>query len=261
MNTKKKRLYWIIGGIALVAIVVIVALAAWNWIQDMRRFSQTSISQNMELPSISDTTFTVNGVAFKMIGIRGGTVRCKDYTKEVELENFYLSETEVTQELWMAVMGSNPSIHNDSVALPVENITLVDCANFIYRLDSILGEKFYIPSLPMWLYAACLGENPMDSAACTDAILDRMAWYRGNSGDSTHLVKEKVPDKIGLYDMIGNVAEWTISGSDPLYHVVGGDYDSGNQECIVDKSEFFHGGIKGGYLGLRLAYIPEPQVK
>lgn len=261
MNTKKKRLYWIIGGIALVAIVVIVALAAWNWIQDMRRFSQTSISQNMELPSISDTTFTVNGVAFKMIGIRGGTVRCKDYTKEVELENFYLSETEVTQELWLAVMGSNPSIHNDSLALPVENINLVDCANFIYRLDSILGEKFYIPSLPMWLYAACLGGNPMDSAACTDAILDRMAWYRGNSGDSTHLVKEKVPDKIGLYDMIGNVAEWTISGSDPLYHVVGAHYDSGNQECIADKSEFFHGGIKGGYLGLRLAYIPEPQVK
>lgn len=261
MNTKKKRLYWIIGGIALVAIVVIVALAAWNWIQDMRRFTQTSISQNMELPSISDTTFTVNGVAFKMIGIRGGTVRCKDYTKEVELENFYLSETEVTQELWMAVMGSNPSIHNDSVALPVENINLVDCANFIYRLDSILGGEFYVPSLPMWLYAACLGENPMDSAACTDAILDRMVWYRGNSGDSTHLVKEKVPDKIGLYDMIGNVAEWTISGSDPLYHVVGGHYDSGNQECMADKSEFFHGGIKGGYLGLRLAYIPEPQVK
>lgn len=261
MNTNKKKIFWTVGGIALVAIVVIVALAAWNWIQDMRRFSQTSISQNMELPSISDTTFTVNGVAFKMIGVRGGSVRCKDYTKEVELENFYLAETEVTQELWMAVMGSNPSIHIDSVALPVENISLVDCANFIYRLDSILGGEFYVPSLPMWLYAACLGGNPMDSAACTDDILDRMAWYRGNSGDSTHLVKTKQPNKIGLYDMIGNVAEWTISGSDPLYHVVGGCYDSGNQECIADKSEFFHGGIKGGYLGLRLAYIPEHQVK
>lgn len=261
MNTKKKRLYWIIGGIALVAIVVIVALAAWNWIQDMRRFSQTSISQNLELPPISDTTFIVNGVAFKMIGIRGGSVQCKDYTKEVELENFYLSETEVTQELWMAVMGSNPSIHNDSVALPVENINLVDCANFIYRLDSILGEKFYIPSLPMWLYAACLGENPMDSTACTDAILDRMAWYRGNSGNSTHLVKEKVPDKIGLYDMIGNVAEWTISGSDPLYHVVGGHYDSDIQECLNVESVFYQGNIKCCNTGLRLAYIPESPTK
>lgn len=254
-------MFWSIGGIVLIALGVMAAFVIPDMIRDMRRFTQTSISQNLELPPISDTTFIVNGVAFKMIGIRGGSVQCKGYTKEVELENFYLAETEVTQELWLAVMGSNPSIHNDSLALPVENINLVDCANFIYRLDSILGEKFYIPSLPMWLYAACLGGNPMDGAACTDAILDRMAWYRGNSGDSTHLVKEKVPDKIGLYDMIGNVAEWTISGSDPLYHVVGGHYDSGNQECIADKSEFFHGGIKGGYLGLRLAYIPEPQVK
>ena len=255
MTNKKKKLFWSIGGIVLIALGVMAALVVPDMIRDMRRFTQTSISQNMELPAISDTTFTVNGVAFKMIGIRGGTIRCKGYTKEVELENFYLSETEVTQELWMAVMGSNPSIHNDSVALPVENINLVDCANFIHRMDSILGGEFYIPSLPMWLYAACLGGNLMDSTSCTDAILDRLAWYQGNSGDSTHLVKEKQPNKIGLYDMIGNVAEWTISGSDPLYHVVGGQYDSDIPECLNVESVFFQGNIKCCNTGLRLAYM------
>lgn len=96
----------------------------------------------------------------------------------------------------------------------------------------------------MWLYAACLGESPMDIAACTDAILDKMAWYQGDSGGSTHRAKAKQPNKIGLYNMIGNVAEWAISGSDSLYHVVGDHYDSGNQECLADKSEFFEQQVK-----------------
>lgn len=90
MNSKKKKLFWTIGGITLIALGVIAALVAPDMRRDMRRFTQTSISQNLELPAISDNTFTVKGVVFKMIGIRGGSVRCKDYTKEVELDSFTL---------------------------------------------------------------------------------------------------------------------------------------------------------------------------
>ena len=70
-------------------------------------FEETTIfpDDNREKPA--DTAFTVNGVAIKMIGVRGGKINCKKLRKTIELDDFYIGETEVTQKLWVAIMGSN----------------------------------------------------------------------------------------------------------------------------------------------------------
>ena len=154
----------------------------------------------------------------KMVGIRSGKVCCEGLRDTIELQDFYIAETEVTQQLWMAIIGNNPSSNQECDSLPVECIDLVECLEFVHKLDSVSGLDFYIPSYPQWVYAANLGK-------CASVIphssktFDDLAWWKNNSQEKTHPVKDKAPNSLGIYDMSGNVSEWTISGSDPLFYV------------------------------------------
>ena len=81
-----------------------------------------------------------------MIGIRGGKIHCRGLRNEIELADFYLGETEVTQGLWKAVMGDNPSCHQDGDEFPAESVDLIDCLEFVCKLDSLSGIAFTIQS-------------------------------------------------------------------------------------------------------------------
>ena len=163
-------------------------------------------------------TFEVNGVTFNMMCVEGGTfvmgatdsdTSAQDDERpqhQVALSNFMIGQTEVTQELWTAVMGSNPS-KNKGTLLPVEQVNWEDCEIFITRLNQLTGRNFRLPTEAEWDYAARGGQKSHGFIYAGSDNLDEVAWYDGNSSNKTHNVGTKLPNELGIYDMSGNVYE------------------------------------------------------
>ena len=127
-------------------------------------------------------------------------------THQVTLSNYYIGETEVTQALWMAVMGSNPSLFKGD-DLPVECVSWDDCQTFISKLNALTGKRFRLPTEAEWEFAARGGNQSRHTQYSGSSRFDDVAWYEDNS-DQTHPVKTKQPNELGIYDMSGNVWEW-----------------------------------------------------
>ncbi len=120
---------------------------------------------------------------------------------------FWMAETETTQELWQAVMGSNPSAFKGN-DLPVERVSWGECLAFIKRIEGYApkGTEFALPSEEHWEYACRANSTGWDGVTASD--LTGMAWYDANAGKVTHPVGRRAPNGWGLYDMHGNVSEW-----------------------------------------------------
>lgn len=243
-----------VTALTLVAVGIIAAPLLKNLLNDIANpaYKETEIFPDDSRTNPKDTLVCFKGIEIKMIGIRGGKIHCEGLRNEIELADFYLGETEVTQGLWKAVMGDNPSDHQYGDEFPVESVDLIDCLEFVCKLDSLSGIAFTIQSYPEWLYATHLG----GLADCDSSLTDK-AWFEENSDDTTHPVKQKLADDLGLYDMLGNVAEWTISGSDPLFFTVGGSYESDKSHCGAAMRDMAHAEVALGSLGLRLSIPSE----
>ena len=161
-------------------------------------------------------TFTVNGVSFKMVAVEGGTFTMEDpsyyagyngRSHSVTLSDFSIGETEVTQELWQAVMGNNPSWSTQHTNLPVESVSWSDCQEFIRKLNQLTGKNFRLPTEAEWEYAARGGNKSKGYKYAGGNNLNNVGWHYGNSS-GTHSVKQLQPNELGLYDMSGNVEEW-----------------------------------------------------
>ena len=161
---------------------------------------------------VETTDFTVNGVTFRMVSVPGGTFNMGDaagevYSYSVTLNNYLIGQTEVTQELWQAVMGTNPSSRLGADYLPVENVSWWDCQRFIYRLNALTGRQFRLPTEAEWEYAA-RGAGVENYAYSGSNTVQDVAWNSLNSDYVTHPVATLAPNSLGLFDMSGNVSEW-----------------------------------------------------
>lgn len=177
----------------------------------------------------SKISFIVNNVTFNLILVEGGqyTMGSSDdmssfgYPHLVQLSDFYISETEVTNELWKAVKGSLPYTDHseaDNMSLPVSETTWNGLiTDFIPALNKATGKLFRLPTEAEWEYAALGGKNTHSYKYSGSATLDDVAWYSQNATSSKHNVKEKLPNELGLYDMSGNVNEWCSDWYDYYY--------------------------------------------
>lgn len=226
-------------------------------------------------------TFTVNGVQFTMVEVGGGTFTMGATSEqgsdawdeekpahEVTLSDYYIGQTEVTQALWEAVMGSNPS-DSKGGNLPVERVSWDDCQVFIQKLNQLTGKQFRLPTEAEWEYAARGGRKSRGYKYAGGNNIDSVAWCDGNSGNETHPVATKQANELGIYDMSGNVLEWcsdwcgdytSSSQSDPQgsssgsFRVIrGGCYYNFARNCRVSYRISNTLDYRCGYLGLRLS--------
>ena len=126
----------------------------------------------------------------------------------VTVSGFEMLTTEVTQAMWVSVMGSNPS-HFKGDNLPVEQVSWNACQDFIKKLNQRdSGKNYRLPGEAEWEYACRAGTTTRFYSGNSDSDLDRVGWYSGNSDNKTHPVGQKQPNAWGLYDLHGNVWEW-----------------------------------------------------
>ena len=206
-----KPVFWL-GLVGIVLIVAIVLLLKFK-------------KQDQEIILPRNLTVDVNGVELEMVRIDGGRfimggtrddVKYEDNelpSHEVSVDTFYMSKFEVTQKLWKAVMGYNPSgfVGDD---LPVENVSWDDCQQFVSKLSLLTNHTFRLPTEAEWEYAAKGGPAQEDYLYAGSNELDSVAWAPFNSNGSTHPVGSKDSNTCGLYDMSGNVYEWCSDNYD-----------------------------------------------
>ena len=203
--------------------------------------------------------FTDGTVSFYMIKVPGG--------------EFFIGETPVTQQLWEAVMDKNRSHFTDSIFAPVENVSHKDCEAFIERLNSLTGETFRLPSMKEWVLAARGGVNGDSFIYAGSNDPEEVGWFNRK----TMPVRLKKPNKIGLFDMTGNVWEWCDDVAPvkrvmfldtptervelpngeiiipTYYYLKGGSIVNGYSTSTIGSTNSFGEYYRNAHLGMRLA--------
>jgi formylglycine-generating enzyme required for sulfatase activity len=244
-------------------------------------FSQNKSNNRSQTNNADVITVTVAGVSFDMIKVEAGSfiMGCTSeqggdcygdespYHRVTITQDYYIGKFEVTQELWEAVMGSNPS-NWKAFDRPVENVSWNVVQEFCAELSRMTGKRFRLPTEAEWEYAARGGKKSTNAKYSGSSSVSNVAWYTDNSGSQTHPVGKLRPNELGIYDMSGNVWEWcqdwygnysSASQTDPQgpssgsYRVLrGGSWNFIAGDCRVSRRSELAPGIRFDSIGFRL---------
>ena len=128
-------------------------------------------------------------------------------TKVTISRPYYMGKYQVTQEQYEKIMGRSFSDVKGS-RNPVERVSWNDATEFCRKVSELTGKTVRLPTMAEWEYACRAGTTSRFCSGDSDSALNRVGWYEGNSGRTTHPVGQKAPNTWGLYDMHGNVYEW-----------------------------------------------------
>ena len=174
-----------------------------------------SKSESKEEVTNGDFVETVNGVSIKMIKVEGGRFTMFSMSQascipgkpqEVVLDDYYICDTVVTQELWKAVMGRNfPLLSFVGDLLPVNNLTWEESYQSINKLSALTNRNYHLPSEAQWEYAAIGGKKSLGFKHAGSDDLKKVGWANVNE---LKPVAQLMPNELGLYDMSGNCYEF-----------------------------------------------------
>ncbi len=203
-----------------------------------------------------------------MMGYESGYSNEKPLHK-VTLDAYYIAKFEVSQELWQLVTGKNPAHFKDCSNCPVEMVSYHDATDFIDRLNRLSRQSFRLPTEAEWEFAAKGGSTKKKTRYSGSNKIDEVAWYSRNAGERPHPVGLKLPNALGIFDMSGNVFEWTQDWMGRYKHndqinpkgatkgktkvVRGGCWYDTNDGCRIHCRVEVEPSEKNGCLGLRLA--------
>ena len=197
-----------------------------------------------------------------MGALPGDTLAADDEVRhQVSVDDYYIGETEVTQELWEAVIGKNRARHRETNH-PMEYVTYDMCQKFIDKLNLLSGMTFSLPTEAEWEYAARGGRKSRGWLYAGSNDADEVAYTLSNTVTNTHQpVGMLKPNELGLYDMSGNVWEWckdwyqkkTDSKPSANFHVIrGGGYDCSPQFCRSTNRFMYDQRRRFKHVGFRL---------
>jgi len=225
----------IIALMMALAIVIMMPACKGGGKKSNAKAKEEAPKEASAVAGVETKTFTIEGVKFTMVKVEGGTFTMgatpeqgaeaqlnEQPAHEVTVGDFWIGQTEVTQKLFEAISGFNPS-YTRWPECPVDKVSWKDCQAFMETINELTGMEFRLPTEAEWEYAARGGKFSKGYKYAGSDNLDEVAWTVANSAEKSHPVASKKPNELGLYDMSGNVYEWCedkylmYDGSEPQY--------------------------------------------
>lgn len=230
-NLKQNLIFLSVG----LGLVLMLFLTLWNGFKDQYLAKQSFNSFQEE--KLSKTMVFVKGGAFQMGSPETEKDRRGDERQHtVTVKDFLIGKYEVTQAQWKAVMGNNPSYHEGCDDCPVEQVSWYNVQDFLAKLNARTGKTYRLPTEAEWEYACRSGGKA--ELYCGGNDPDRLAWHSLYSRRETRPVGQKAPNGLGIYDMSGNVWEWTCSVYDEKY--------GGSENQCVNKNDTYARRVRRG---------------
>ena len=248
------------------------------FVEEIRELLGKELPPDIKPSPISGEIFPVSikDLSFDMVRVEGGQMMIGATPEQegdaesnefpphlISLPTYYIGKVLVTQDLWENVMGYNRSrFHKGDSRFPAESLNFDEATEFTCRLSKMTNIQFSLPTEEEWEYAARGGQKSQRFKYAGSNDIDEVAWYRNNAEGSTHPVGTKKPNELGLYDMSGNVWEWTetpahsyatdIEVGGNIYIRRGGSWWHEAKNCRVSRRYASDHTKKTSGLGLRV---------